>query len=66
MHRHRLKKGDKVRFKNDIDLAIWCVKINEGIVLDTRAYGAIETMVTVDFGSRRVQIADTHLDAIST
>jgi hypothetical protein len=60
-----LKKGDKVKLKNDIDLAIWCVKINEGIVLDARSYGSIETMVTVDFGSRRVHIADTYLDVIS-
>ena len=62
---YRLKKGDKVRFKNDINLAIWCVKINEGIVLDARLYNAIELMVTADFGNRRVQISDTHLDTIS-
>jgi len=57
-----LKKGDKVRLKNDIDLAIWCIKINEGIVLETRSYGPIETMVTADFGNRRVHIANTHLE----
>ena len=60
-----LNKGDKVRLKNDADLAIWHVKVNEGIVLDARSYGSFETMVTADFGSRRVHIADTYLAVIS-
>ena len=60
-----LNKGDKVRLKNDVDLAIWGVKVNEGIVLDARSYGAFETMVTADFKSRRVHISDKYLSVLS-
>ena len=60
-----LKKGDKVKLKNDIDLAIWCIKINEGVVLETSSYGPIETMVTAQFGNRRVHVANTHLEAFN-
>ncbi len=61
---HKLKKGDRVSLKHDTDLAIWCVKKNEGIVLDTKSYGLFESMVTVDFESRRVHISDKYLTVI--
>lgn len=60
-----LNKGDRVRLKHDVDLAIWRVKDNAGIVLDARSYGSSQTMVTADFGSRRVHIADTYLAVIN-
>ena len=62
---YNLKKGDKVRLKNDIDLAIWCVKNNVGIVLETSAYGPIESMITADFGNRRVHITNNGLERIN-
>ena len=60
-----LNKGDKVRLKNDVDLAIWRVKVNEGTVLDTKSYGLFESMVTADFESRRVYISDKYLSVLS-
>ena len=60
-----LNKGDKVRLKNDVDLAIWRVKVNEGTVLDTKSCGLFESMVTVDFESRRVHISDKYLSVLS-
>jgi hypothetical protein len=62
---HKLKKGDRVRLKQDTDLAIWSIKKNDGIVLDTKSYGLFESMVTVDFAGRRVHISDMYLSAIS-
>ena len=59
-----MKKGDKVKLKSDFDLKIWGVKSNLGTVLDIRAYGPKDAMITAQFPGRRVQISSSHLEVL--
>ncbi len=64
MQRENYKLGKKVRFSKMRDARLWSVGDAVGVIIGTQAYGPSETMVTVDFGSRRVYVAHVLLELI--
>jgi hypothetical protein len=58
-----VKRGQKVRLKDDEQAAKWLIDINSGTVVESRAYGPNEAMVTVDFVTRRIHVSHVFLEA---
>ena len=53
--------GTKVSFKDPDDNVKWFLKTQVGQIIETRAYGPKEAMITVDFEGRRVHVPHTIL-----
>lgn len=60
-----VKCGRKVRLKDEEQAAKWLINVNAGTVVDSRAYGPNEAMVTVDFASRRIHVSHVFLEEIN-
>jgi len=60
-----VKRGQKVKLKDNEQAAKWLIDVNYGTIIESRAYGPNEAMVTVDFVTRRIHISHSFLEAVS-